>query len=236
MTNHPNRSKKCRPKEHLRAALDCYPEFWKKYDDFRQNRGKNNSPGWPEWCYCPSDVCAVVFKGGEPGLDTVTHLGALAAWRLSQGVYRFDPSLYTSIVNAPVGKLSKDDLCRLPEWCVYIETVGLAWANNPLAGFFADLEYNTNTELIELRFLLDVDSCQGPVLIGQSLCIDESILDIPEPLKPLLNLVLYLCDADFGENGPHRPLPKKTKKGWKLFPPDKPQFWIVGNKENEGTV
>ncbi len=228
MTNHPNRSKKCRPKEHLRAALACYPEFWKKYDDFRQNRIKNNSPTWPEWCYCPSGAFVVALKGAE--------LGALAAWRLSQGVYQFDPSLYASIAGTPVDKLSGDILYRLPEWCVYIETPGLSWGDGPLAGFFADLEYNTNTGQVNLRFLLDIDSCQGPVLVCQSLCINGAVLDIPEPLKPLLNLVLYLCRADFGSNGPHRPLPKKTKNGWKLFPSDKPKFWIVGNKKNEGTI
>lgn len=226
MTNHPNRSKKCRAKEHLRAALDCYPEFWKQYDDFRQNRGKNNFPTWPEWCYCPSNACIIVLKGAERNLDTVARLGALAAWRLSQGVYRFDPALYASIIKSPAGTLSTEALYHLPEWCVYIETPSLLWDGNFLAGFFVHLEYNTNTGQTELRFLLDVDSEQGPALVSQSLCLNEAMSDVQ--LEPLFNLVLYLCNADLGENGPRRPLPKKTKNGWKLFPPDKPKIWNFG--------
>ena len=225
MTNHPNRSKKCRAREHLRATSIDYPDVWNQYDTFRQGRGKDGLPGWPEWCYCPATACTVA---SESAPDIIARLGALAAWRLSQGVYQFNPALYASIIASPVENLPTEAWYRLPEWCVYIDTPGLSWDGNFLAGFFAHLEYNTNTERAELRLLLDVDSEQGPVLVSQSIFIDETILEVSTPLKPLLGLVLYLCNADLGENAPRRPLPKKTKSGWKMFPPDKPKVWNIG--------
>jgi hypothetical protein len=50
-------------------------------------------------------------------------------------------------------------------------------------------------------------------------------------ITPMINMVLYICaaNADLGENGrPARPKPVRTKKGWMLFPPDKPRLWEVG--------
>lgn len=58
-----------------------------------------------------------------------------------------------------------------------------------------------------------------------------------EQINPLVSIVLYICseepeidnDREPGTS-PARPHPKKTKQGWKLFPPDKPKFWSVGNE------
>lgn len=54
-------------------------------------------------------------------------------------------------------------------------------------------------------------------------------------LQPLLALVLYLCsdepeidDREHPGERPGRPQPKRTKKGWRLFPPAKPRVWTVG--------
>ena len=54
-------------------------------------------------------------------------------------------------------------------------------------------------------------------------------------VRPLLSILLYLCSDepeidDLRQPGssPARPRPKKTKKGWRLFPPDRPRTWTVG--------
>jgi len=55
--------------------------------------------------------------------------------------------------------------------------------------------------------------------------------ELARSLEPVINLVLYLCtaNADFGiTDRPTYPRPQKTKKGWRLFPPDRPQNWDVG--------
>ena len=58
-------------------------------------------------------------------------------------------------------------------------------------------------------------------------CLANHIADMA---TPLINLVLYLCaaNADFGADRPVRPRPTRTRRGWKLFPPDKPRVWGVG--------
>ena len=63
---------------------------------------------------------------------------------------------------------------------------------------------------------------------------------IAESLQPILALVLYICsdepdivDRDQPDQTPQRPQPKKTKHGWKLFPPNKPRIWNVGDQLGE---
>lgn len=49
-------------------------------------------------------------------------LGALAAWRMTQGIYRFDTDIFSALWSTPIeGKIPVEILYRLPEWCVYIE-------------------------------------------------------------------------------------------------------------------
>lgn len=65
---------------------------------------------------------------------------------------------------------------------------------------------------------------------------DMSIVDTVESLRasvgPLLSLLLYLCskNAEIGDGSrkPANPTPKKTRKGLRLFAPDKPTTWDVG--------
>lgn len=54
-------------------------------------------------------------------------------------------------------------------------------------------------------------------------------------INPLISLLLYICSEapeidDEREPGssPSRPQPKKTKLGWRLFPPKRPRIWTVG--------
>ena len=262
--NHPNRSKTCRPREHLRAVAHFYPGAWKMIDTFRQNRGKGLLD-WPQWCFCPLAAAYAIVSGGGDNrtpetISDVARIGALAAWRVTQGIYRFDTALYPQLIKTPINKLPVDVLYHLPEWCVYIETPDLKWLDIPMAGFFAHLEHDTNTGRPELRLLLDVDLEHGPALIGQPLhltadtiegavaaMVDESkrqminltpCTKMPDmskhltpPLQQLLSLLLYLCSdsADFGGHPPPtNPRPKKIKKGWRLFPPNKPCLWDVG--------
>lgn len=68
---------------------------------------------------------AIVSGGGSKRvaidrIGDVARLGALGAWRVSQGIYRFDPALYGALPSTPVdGELPCEVLYRLPEWCVF---------------------------------------------------------------------------------------------------------------------
>lgn len=59
-------------------------------------------------------------------------------------------------------------------------------------------------------------------------------------LKPFVSLLLYLCsdapeidDSRVPGTSPHKPEPRKTKRGWSLFPADKVRFWDVAAKAGE---
>ncbi len=61
---------------------------------------------------------------------------------------------------------------------------------------------------------------------------------LQEQLTPLISLLLYLCSAEpeiMGQGGSTPALPqlKRTRKGLRLFPPDKPRIWMIGTQVGE---
>lgn len=65
----------------------------------------------------------------------------------------------------------------------------------------------------------------------------EAVQDLAATVNPLLSPLLYLCsdepeidDARQPGGRPGRPRPKKTKRGWRLFPADGPRIWTVGQE------
>ena len=265
MTNHPNRSKAIpRPVQHLHAAGQMYPGAWKQSDDFRAGRGVD-LPDWPDWCYLPL-AASYAIVSADAGVDRlspelisdVARLNALSTWRLGQGIYRFDPSLYSALINTPVsGDLPCDVLYHLPEWCIYIELIDYEWQGDRVHGVFIHLEWDANSGRHELRLLIDAENDLFPVPIHlgkHSLpdAIDEALnvsrtwaatmgMTLPdgtktilhELLEPIMALLLYLCTeaADYGDGDPPaNPRPKKTKRGWRMFPAEKPKQWDVGQR------
>lgn len=252
----------CRPRDHVAAAAHHYPQAWRQSDEFRADRGRG-LPDWPAWCYLPLAAAYAIVSAdlrvdrlSVQHVGDVARLGALAAWRVTQGIYRFDPALYAAIVDTPVsGDVPHDVLYRLPEWCVYVETPGLAWNDGQLFGFFAHLEYDVNTGRPELRLLLDADTALVPVPLHlgpwslaesisravdvahvQAAVVGGMPAGVPKVLRewvePLVSLLLYLCSQNAeigdGQSQPANPEPKRTKSGWRLFPPDRPTTWDVG--------
>jgi len=158
------------PKRHLEYYGRVYPSAWKMIDAFRADRGKF-LPWWPDWCFCPlagafAIVSTEAAKHGinissPEGLQLINDvgvMGALAAWRVTQGVYRFDPDVYREVIDTPLtGDIPHNILFALPEWCVYVETPGLTVKDQVLRGYFAHLEHDVNTGRKELRLVLDFD-------------------------------------------------------------------------------
>lgn len=254
----------CRPRDHVTAAAHHYPDAWRLSDQLRADRGRNGLSDWPAWCYLPLAAAYAIVSAdlrvdrlSVQQVGDVARLGALAAWRVTQGIFRFDPALYTAIVDTPVsGDVPHDVLYRLPEWCVYVETPGLAWNDGQLFGFFAHLEYDVNTGRPELRLLLDADTALvpvplhlGPWSLAESISravdvarVQATVVGVGMPggvpqvlrewVEPLVSLLLYLCSQNAeigdGQRRPANPEPKRTKSGWRLFPPDRPTTWDVG--------
>ena len=249
-----------RPRDHLIAAGKLYPDAWKMVDEFRAGRGKD-LPKWPSWCFLPLSAFYAIVSASKGAdrlpielIPDVARLGAMGSWRVTQGVYRFDPAVYESVSSTPLtGDLPVDVFYRLPEWCIYIETPDVETALGRQYGAWVHLEWDANTGRTELRILLDTDNELLPMVIHLgNWSIEEAIerfssesanqagtqwaglhqkqmIDHKKIITPIISLTLYLCskNAEFANGRPERPRPKKTKRGWRMFPPDKPRTWDV---------
>lgn len=254
----------CRPCDHLVAVGKLNHAVWKQADFLRASHGKDGLPDWPEWCYLPIGGWLAIVSGGSSNVSlqmagNVGRLAALGTWRATQGIYRFDPTIYQAIINTPMdGDVPHEVLYHLPEWCIYVETHGMEWEGEALYGFFAHMECDANNGRPELRLLLDaakglipIPLHLGPWTLNESITrmVNESnihakgvgvvarlpcsvVNNLRPVVEPLVSLLLYLCsqNAEIGDGKlvPTNPRAKRTKNGWRLFPPDKPTAWDVG--------
>jgi hypothetical protein len=213
-----------RPGNFLHSFSRLYPHAWKLVDKFRASRKEFGD--WPDWCFLPlAGTYAIVSKGKTlPSPKQAHHigiLGALAAWRVTQGIYRFDTTTFDALWKTPVtGDIPTEVLFHLPEWCVYIPTPNHAWQGSTLNGFFAHLECDMNNRRTEPRLVLDVTGAAGDELIvmpihlgkggvteGVEAMLKEAarqfsgrvqtpageVERLSSDISPLVSLVLYLC-------------------------------------------
>ncbi len=248
----------CRPRDMLERMGGRMPGAWAALDGLRQARGAPDIGDWPDWCYLPLAASYAVISGGGNNrlgpdeVPAVSELAALAAWRITQGIYRFDPDVYAAVVDTPVtGDIPHDVLLRMPEWCVYIETPGMDMQGVSMHGFFAHLEFDVNTSGTELRMVADTDD--GPQVLvlhlgawslDESLrrmgaktrwypgSVDQLVRELRPLVEPLVSLLLYICsqasEVGDGSRRPENPAPKRTKRGMRLFAADRPTQWDVG--------
>lgn len=164
-------SKRTHPAQDVLAAVGrVYPQAWQQADAFRAMRGRE-LPRWPDWCYLPlHGAYAIVSGGGDRRVPVerahhIAIVGALAAWRMGQGVYRYDPDLAAALDSTPMpSDLPTSVLYRLPEWGVYLETPGLrAPSGRPLLGAWVSLDWDEGGA-DELRLVLDTDTPLDPDL------------------------------------------------------------------------
>jgi hypothetical protein len=238
-----DRSNPLRPSAHLAAVARDYPGLWRQVDELRADRGRG-LPEWPAWCFLPLAGAYAIASGGRDlppalGLE-VGRIGALAAWRPTQGVYRYDPDVLAALWATPVaGDLPVEVLHRLPEWCVYIETLGREARGAPLHGYYAHLEWDANDGRTELRLLLDTDERLVPVPIhlagaglegslraaeteahrvadalGQPQALWPGVHRALAPIvEPLVSVLLYLCtlSAEVRDAGGGPRLPERPR-------------------------
>jgi hypothetical protein len=181
-----------RAREILNVVRRAYPDAWRQHERFRAERGRGGLPDWPQDVYAPiAAAFAIASGGGTLPWDRLHHpaiLAALAAWRMTQGIYRYDPALYAALVDTTIdGDVPNNALAHLPEWCVYVEMDGaLSWGANPIRGFWAHLECDVaRGDARELRLLLDtaespalaLDAARGlcpmPIVLGPGSLVDD---------------------------------------------------------------
>lgn len=228
--------------ERLHAYGRRYPWAWEAYARLLADPPAQ----WPSWCWCPlAGAYAVISRGGTLTVDQAADigpLGALAAWRATQGIYRVHSTLLAELLDTPVaGDIPADVLTRLPEWCVYIETPGQELWGIPLHGYWAYLEHDLEAARAELRLVLDLEGERlGQIVVhlvgtleqGLTAALREARVqalrgghadqapplaaaaDVVPVLEGLVSVLLYLC-ADDAEIGARRPLPERVVRGRK---------------------
>ncbi len=221
-----------RPVTLLEQISQRYPEAFATSDRFRMGKGHCGLPDWPDLCFMPLAGFEAIVRNEHdppkgalaPDLDRdVACLAALITWRATQGIYRFDPALYSEIMKADEARYeaSEDIFMKLPEWCVYIETPdGLAAKH----GFFAHIDVDVKNGAKELRLLLDNEDGLTPLAIPLGAWTTTEAMDkldneptARDMAKSLAPLVVHLClhGAGYGSEYLHRPA-------------DEPKVWQVG--------
>jgi hypothetical protein len=161
-----------RPREVLNAFGRAHFGAWKALDRLRAARRTE----WPPYVYAPLDIAGLAViealrEAGKPratvawdAIGPASELAGLAAWRITQQVYRFDPDLYAALLATPItGEIPGEHFRRLPAWCVYVETPGLTvplvgGGDEPLHGVFAWLDWRKDRAEDILTLGLDTDA------------------------------------------------------------------------------
>lgn len=188
----------------------------------------------------------------------IGRMAAVGTWRYTQGIYRFDRDVFDAIAGTELsGDLPTESLRMLPEWCVYIET---PWSNMRGFFAHLEHDVNNGREELRLCLDIDGELLPVPIhlgkwtlaeavtralaetsaqakRLGERILFDASLGDQGAVwLQSLVSLVLYLCTDEPDIAGhvlgdkPHNPAMKKTKKGMRLFAPDKPRVFSVGTE------
>ena len=252
------------PKARLLERAEAYPEVWKQADLLRSRRHPEGYD-WHECCFLPLAGWQAIVQKQKPGVtdaalaEEAEVLAAAGAWRVTQGIYRFERPVFDEVVRQGVSSgVSYEVLFQLPEWCVYVETPGLKAVGRELYGFFAHVEHDFNENYPELRLLLDTDKGLRGACIPLARALLRDVIDQtvsaakansgllalvsrrmpPEADRTLLDalvaLLLHLCSerADFGRDGrPVKPKAVRTRKGVRHFPPERVRIWPVGKGE-----
>jgi hypothetical protein len=185
---------------------------------------------WPKWCYLPVRLAAEMAFGPLQTLQPKEQcrsgfLAALAAWRMTQGAYTYDPTVFDALWKTPVtGEIPVQIFYHMPDWCVYILTPGKEWMGKVLNGFFAHADFEPKSKRTFLRLLLDLSipeenryeaeavpfdlaerTIQGSIerMINTHSATDrgkvyshEEVATFREKLPSLISLVLYLCSEN----------------------------------------
>lgn len=256
-------------RERLLMAGRAIPGVWDKMAELRTAHPPENHCAYISEAAAAEAVLAAGAEHHGPqwiqGLRGLGPLGitrlvqpytTLGAWRMTQGIYRIDPTLYAALIDTPLaGDLPAQVLMRLPEWCIYVETPGLPIAGvdgstYTARGMWARCYEDADAQVLVVA--IDVPEaetleCQH-IPLGRSLTesLQELVRDwrnsgVHTPteaelgtalgyIAPAINLLLYLCSTvDIAGTGqPGNPTPTRTKRGPKLFPAATPRAWDVG--------
>lgn len=205
------------------------PDLWRDIDALRADR-RWAQRDWPDYIYAPQDASYRALGYG-PGCGRVSEdvvraaalCTALAAWRPTQSIYRFDETLKAALLDTPLNDVVPVDwLRRMPEWCVCLELE----ADREYAFVHLDtgveIPGHTEEALRVFRISLDAegDIVDVPAALGLNGTFSEECRRsarvtgeyfhgsapeeavaahaqvLAERMRPVLALALYLCVDD----------------------------------------
>jgi len=248
------------PMQILNDYNNDFSRLWRYISEMRELRGIKY-PTFPDWCYIPAvgAFAGVIleFKNRGDNLDELINkyppelVAALAAWRITKGIYRFDVDLFDELVESSLeGEIPSEVLFQLPEWCVYVEL-----PESSYDGFFCFINHDIDSPVPTLTFLLTLPNKEirylriklGKWTINEALnrYFDElkkkresegKTIEIEmdpnstEVAMMLVNLVLYICtpDADYEKNEHTGFSSRKGIKKNKTGAAKNPKIWEVG--------
>lgn len=246
----------CRQKQTIWQALDDFIPAAKKELDIHWPESVFMPFGlWPCFLERYFRLPPRSFNLGSRQMRGMAQLmSAIASWRATQDIINFDPELEAELKNMEcAGKIPSEILMRIPGWCVYFDAP-ITTDGDRYDGFFVQLD--SRPEGVYLAFTFEAaDSRQQriPLALGD-FTLEESVARIntiawdngeakvysDDPgLVHALNLVTYLCAYGFADKqgyagpGDAMPRPKKTKKGWRIFPPESPRIHTLGSDFGE---
>jgi len=213
------------------------------------------------WCWIVQNT--EINNDDETEASHTAILAALGAWRYTQGIYRFHPEILSALLDTEIGGvLPAEVLFRLPEWCVFVDIPDTTVQGLAIDGFFAFLDDNNGKARLILVITKDrhflpplpihlgnwtvaealaqvVDLSKVKAIHGIEMSDEDTLEHGAKVCYPLLSLLLYICadepEIEGREPGiyPSYPKSKKTKKGYKLFPPPAPRVWKLGYSTGE---
>ena len=255
----------CRPRQALEAASRQYPGLWKNIDKVRALHEKNLKD-WPKSCFIPTCFTKTIMNRffiahtnrhrEQKVMAETARISALAAWRVTQGIYCFDADVYESVLSTPIdGGFPLDVLHRLPEWCVYIETQNLLFMGEKVYGAWIYIDYVAACNMSYLRMLIDTKSqlpiglqlTREPIHEQLKKMSAQSVVEggvdvhyipgftssIVSLLTTLVSLALFLCTQAAAVGGDaHRPAsaaPQRRQAGaLRPLAPSSVTTWEVG--------
>jgi hypothetical protein len=134
-----------RPLGHLQQAGRDIPGLWRAMENLRQRKAEVG--GWPSYCFLPTHAAyeAADLIGREISSFDAATLTTLFCWRSTQGIYRYDSTLFEELWVTPLtGGIPVEVLTEgLPDWCVYIALPDVRRiGGNETAGFFALVQFD----------------------------------------------------------------------------------------------
>ena len=180
-----------RAKEQLTAAAPAYRWMFAACE-----KARARAADWPAHIFVPQEEALAELPetlrelGGQQAINDFAEYSldemllvvaaglTWASWRMTQGIYRFDPALYPHLIATEGGAaVPANVLMQLPEWCIYIETPGLKIP--------ALMENRPDANLYGAWIRLDIDNDPG----GGPMLVITADSDLADPLIPLTQIV-----------------------------------------------